>query len=168
VTRRTATAIAVVLVLTVAASVSGLLPLRIVRVQSGSMAPTLNAGDLVVVQRDPGGVQRRDIVVIQDPETGERLVKRTVAVGEDRIRIEDGVVVLNDEPVCEPSIEPDRIDGVFFRTVTVPAGEVFVLGDDRRDSIDSRDFGTVAETDVLGVVRGRVWPSPGPLSAELC
>jgi signal peptidase I len=168
VARRILTAIAVLLVLTVAASVSGLLPLQIVRVASGSMAPTLDAGDLVVVQRGPGGVQRRDVVVVRDPGTGELLVKRVVAVGGDRIRIEDGGLVIDDEPVCEPSIDPDRIDGVFFRTVTVPAGEVFLLGDDRRDSIDSRDFGTVAESEVLGVVRGRVWPSPGGLSAEQC
>jgi signal peptidase I len=155
-------------VLTVAASVSGLLPLRTERVDSGSMAPTLGAGDLVLVERDPGAVQRREIVVARDPQTGGQLVKRVVAVGGDRVRLEDGVVVVNDAPVCEPTIDPDRIDGVFFRTVTVPAGELFLLGDDRRDSVDSRDFGTVAETEVLGVVRGRVWPSPGGLSDELC
>jgi signal peptidase I len=161
-------AITVVLVLLVAASVSGLLPIRIVRVESGSMAPTLDVGDLVFVEGDPGGVQRRQIVVVPDPATGERLVKRVAAVGGDRIRIDDGVLVVNDDPVCEPTIDPDRIDGVFVGTVTVPRGEVFLLGDDRRDSVDSRDFGTVAETEVLGRVIGRFWPSPGSLPAELC
>ena len=156
------------LVLTVAASVSGLLPLQIVRVESGSMAPTLGPGDLVLVERNPGRVERRDVVVVPDPQTGERLVKRVAAVGGDTLRLDDGVLVVDDEPVCEPGIDPDRIDGVFFRTVTVPDGELFLLGDDRRDSVDSRDFGTVAESEVVGLVRGRVWPSPGGLSAELC
>jgi signal peptidase I len=168
VARRALTAVAVTLVLTVTASVSGLLPWQTVRVQSGSMTPTLDIGDLVLVDWDAGPVQRREIVVVREPGTGDQLVKRAVAVGGDRLRIDDGVVVINDAPVCEPRIDPERIDGVFFHTVTVPEGEVFLLGDDRRDSVDSRDFGTVAETEVLGLVRGRVWPSPGRLSAELC
>jgi signal peptidase I len=166
--RRVLTGVVVVLVLTVAASVTGLLPLQLVRVETGSMVPTLGPGALVLVERDPGRVERRDVVVVRDPQTGEQLVKRVAAVGGDRLRIEDGVLVVDDEPVCEPAIDPDRIDGVFFRTVTVPAGELFLLGDDRRDSVDSRDFGTVAETDVVGLVRGRVWPSPGGVSPELC
>jgi signal peptidase I len=168
VVRRLLTAVIVVLVLTVAASVSGLVPLQTLRVESGSMTPTFGPGDLVLVERDPGPVQRRDIVVVRDPQGGEQLVKRVVAVGGDRLRLEDGVLVVDDEPVCEPTIDPDRIDGVFFRTVTVPAGELFLLGDDRRDSVDSRDFGTVAESEVLGLVRARVWPSPGGLSEEPC
>jgi signal peptidase I len=168
VARRALTTVTVVLVLTVAASLSGLLPLQIVRVQSGSMEPTLGTGGLVLVDWDAGSVQRRDIVVVREPGTGEQVVKRAVAVGGERLRIDDGVLVIDDAPVCELRIDPERIDGVFFGTVTVPEGEVFLLGDDRRDSVDSRDFGTVAETEVLGLVRGRVWPSPGPLSAELC
>jgi signal peptidase I len=164
---RVLTALAVVLVLAVAASVSGLLPLQIVRVDSESMTPTLEAGDLVLVQRGAGDLQRRDLVVVRHPDTGEQLVKRAVALAGDTVRIDDGVLVVNGAPVCE-AIDPDRIDGVFFGSVTVPPDEVFVLGDDRRDSIDSRDFGTVAEDEVLGHVLVRAWPSPGSLSGQRC
>jgi signal peptidase I len=167
VARRVLLAVPVLIVLTVAASVTGLLPLQTVRVESDSMTPTLDAGDLVLVERDPGVVHRRDVVVVRDPQSDGRLVKRVVAVGGDTLRITDGVLMVDDEPVCEPSIDPARIDGLFFRTVTVPAGQLFLLGDDRRDSVDSRDFGTVPQTDVVGLVRGRVWP-PGGVSAELC
>jgi signal peptidase I len=165
---RILSAVAVALVLVVAASVSGLLPVQIVRVDSQSMTPTLEAGDLVLVQRGAGEVDRRDVVVVRHPDTGQKLVKRAVALSGDTVRLDDGVLVVNDAPVCEATIDPDRIDGVFFGSVTVPQGEVFGLGDDRRDSIDSRDFGTIAEEDVLGHVVARVFPSPGSLPSDSC
>jgi hypothetical protein len=47
-------------------------------------------------------------------------------------------------------------------------GQVFLMGDERDFSFDSRDFGPVAVEDVVGLVRSRVWPSPGPLSVDPC
>jgi signal peptidase I len=157
-----------VLLLLVVGSVIGLLPVQVMRVDSGSMAPTVAAGDLLVVERGAGRVDRRDVVAVPHPETGALLVKRVVALGGDRVALADGVLVVDDEPVCEPSIDPDRLDGVWFGPVTVPAGEIFLLGDDRGTSIDSRDFGTVPVTDVAGLVRVRVWPAPGRLPADSC
>lgn len=152
--------------LLVGAGVSGILPVRIVRVASDSMTPALSAGDLVVVV--PGDVARRDVVVVPRPGGDELIVKRAVAVGGDRVAIEDGVLVVDGEAVCEPAIDADRIDGAFFGPVTVPDGDIFLLGDDRRDAVDSRDFGTVRTADVTGLVRGRFWPSPGALAGEEC
>jgi signal peptidase I len=166
--RRILAALTTVLVLTLVASVTGLLPVRIVRVESGSMAPTLADGDLVLLERDADGLRRRDVVVVRHPDTGEQLIKRAVALGGDRVNIEDGVLLVNGAPVCEPSIDPDRIDGVFFQTVTVPAGQVFLLGDDRQSSIDSRDFGPLGAGEVLGLVRTRLWPAPGALPQDSC
>jgi signal peptidase I len=160
--------VALVLVIAVAATVSGILPVRVVRVESGSMSPTLDAGDLVFVARGPGDLQRGDVVVIRHSGTGEHLVKRAVALGGNTVRLDDGVLVVDDVAACEPDIDPERIDGVFSPSVTVPDGEVFVLGDDRRDSIDSRDFGPVAVDDVLGHVIARAWPAPGPLPDDAC
>lgn len=160
--------LAAVLVLGLAGAVTGLLPVQIVRVQSASMAPTLEVGDVVLVEPDGGEVERRDVVVVPHPDTGEQLVKRVVAVAGDRVRLEDGVLLVDDEPVCEPSIDPDRIDGVFSGTVTVPEGRVFLLGDDRQSSVDSRDFGPVAVDDIVGLVRIRLWPSPGSLPVDRC
>lgn len=101
------------------------------------MSPTIAAGDLVLVERGGGTVERRDVVVVDHPETGALLVKRAVAIGGDRLAIEDGVLVVNGERVCEPDIDPARLDGVFFGPVTVARGEVFLLGDDRASSIDA-------------------------------
>jgi signal peptidase I len=160
--------LAVVLLLVVVGSVTGLLPVRVMRVDSGSMAPTVSPGDLLVVERDAGPIGRRDVIAVPHPETGVLLVKRVVALGGDRVAIEDGVLVVDGEGVCEPGIDPSRLDGVWFGPVTVPAGQVFLLGDDRGSSIDSRDFGTVPVTDVAGLVRVRLWPTPGRLSVGSC
>ena len=158
----------VAVVLLLVASVTGVLPIRVMRVGSDSLSPTIGTGDLVLVTRSHGAVERRDVVVVDHPDTGALLVKRAVAIGGDRVAIEDGVLVVNGEPVCEPDIDPALLDGVFFGPVTVARGEVFLLGDDRDSSIDSRAFGAVPEDEVTGVVRSRVWPSPGALPDELC
>jgi signal peptidase I len=113
-------------------------------------------------------VDRRDVVVVPHPETGDLLVKRAVGLGGDRVAIEDGVLVVDGLVVCEPSIDPARQDGVWFGPVTVPAGEVFLMGDDRESSIDSRDFGPVPVADVVGRVGVRVWPAPGRLPVDSC
>jgi signal peptidase I len=166
--RRWPGVLAVAVALLLVASVTGVLPVRIMRVGSDSMSPTIATGDLVLVTRSDGDVERRDVVVVDHPDTGALLVKRAVAIGGDRLAIEDGVLVVNGEPVCEPDIDPARLDGVFFGPVTVARGEVFLLGDDRDSSIDSRAFGAVPADEVTGLVGSRLWPSPGALPDELC
>lgn len=158
----------VTLVLLLASSVAGLLPVQIMRVGSDSMSPTISAGDLVLVERGGGAVHRMDVVAVEHPDTGVLLVKRAVALAGDQVSIEDGVLVVNGVPVCEPAIDPARLDGVWFGPVTVPQGELFLLGDDRASSIDSRAFGPVSTRNVRGLVAGRVWPSPGALRDHSC
>ena len=80
--------------------------------------------------------------------------------------IEDGVLVVDGTARCGPVPDGAPMDGVYFGPVDVPAGEVFLLGDNAGSSIDSRAFGTVPAADVVGVVDGRVWPSPGALPAH--
>ena len=166
--RRFGTSLGVILLLLLVGSITGVLPLQVMRVDSGSMSPTIATGDLVAVERGAGEVDRSDVVVASHPDTGEPLVKRVVGLGGDQVAIEDGVLVVDGEPVCESAVDPARQDGVWFGPVTVPAGEVFLLGDDRGGSIDSRDFGTVPADDIEGHVGFRVWPSPGPLPVDAC
>jgi signal peptidase I len=161
-------ALAGLLVVLLAASVVGLLPVQVMRVGSGSMAPAVDTGDLVLVVPATGPVRRRDVVAAPHPDTGVLLVKRVVAVGGDRVALEDGVLVVDGVAVCEPSIDPARLDGVWFGPVVVPEGQLFLLGDDRGESIDSRDFGPVRASAVTGQVRVRVWPSPGGLAVDRC
>ena len=126
-----------------------------------SMAPTLRDGDALVIQKvsywfaDP---TVGEIVVVSAPDTGESVVKRVVAVGGDSIGIEDGVLVRNGEPVDEPYANHDQMSGYFWGPVEVPAGHVFLLGDNRLESHDSRNYGPVPVDAVEGKYLGRIWP----------
>jgi signal peptidase I len=166
--RRVAAVVACCLVLLLAASVAGLLPMQMMRVSSGSMDPTIAVGDLVVLERSASPVRRMDVVVVEDPEGDGFLVKRAVALGGDTVGLEDGVLVVNGTSVCETAVDQSRVDGVYFGPVTVPVDDVFLLGDERGDSIDSRDFGPLPDSDVVGHVRVRLWPSPGSLPSDRC
>jgi signal peptidase I len=132
-----------------------------VRIASGSMAPTLRAGDVVLVDRragDPADLGRGDLVTFRSPETGEEMLKRVVALPGDTVATIDAVLHVNGEPVDEPYVDFSEWDGMFTARVTVPADSVYVLGDDRLVSVDSRDFGPVPARAVDGRVLLRLWP----------
>ncbi|GAA1240986.1 signal peptidase I [Pseudonocardia aurantiaca] len=155
--------VAVVAVVLAGLLVTGLLPVELVRVSSVSMAPTLHAGDRVLLVHDTGGLRRGDLVALSDPDGSGLLVKRVLALGGDRFAIEDGVVVVNGAAVVEPYADQSRIDGVYAGPLPVPRGSVYVLGDNRGESVDSLTFGPAPEDSVVGRVTFRLWPSPGRL-----
>lgn len=141
---------AVVLMLVLAVRGWVLTPFEVV---SDSMSPTLPIGSTIFVDRLSlhwSDVQAQDLVMLDDVEGPT--VKRVVGLSGDRVEILDAVLHINGVPVDEPYIDSVTLDGVFFGPVEVPTGHVFVLGDNRFDSIDSRDFGPIPE----GVVEGRV------------
>jgi signal peptidase I len=143
--------------------VTGLLPVQTIRIPSDSMTPTITPGDhLLLDKRHPAEVAVGDVVVVHDPLGDELLVKRVLAVGGDSIGFEDGILVRNGSPVTEP-YTTDFLDGVYYGPDVVPPGMLYLLGDNRFDSIDSRDFGPVPTSSVVGRITGRLFPSPGPL-----
>ncbi|MGY1724794.1 signal peptidase I [Blastococcus sp. SYSU DS0533] len=150
-------------------SVLGLFPVQLVRVSSGSMAPTMDVGDLALVLRWPVSVDRWDVVVADPQHPGSApLVKRVVAFGGESVAVEDGVLVVDGAAVCEPWSDPERQDGVWFGPVRVPEGSVFLLGDEREGSIDSRAFGPVDESRLRGVVLATAWPHPRTVPTAPC
>jgi signal peptidase I len=141
-----------VLVLIAVLLVTALEPLR---VSSQSMSPTLVAGDQVVV--DKLSVHWRppsegELVVFRDPQRRELVVKRVVAVSGQTVAIEDAELVVDGAVRHEPQVDLSRIDSTYFGPVTVPPDAVFVLGDNRSESIDSRTYGAVPLGDVVGRV----------------
>ena len=138
-------------------------------VPARSMAPTLQPGDHVLVNKlayRTGDPRRGDLAVVKAPRTGELLLKRVVGVGGDEVEIRDGVLYVNRRAEREPYVDHHTIDSVYFGPVRVPAGRLFVLGDNRANSDDSRQLGPVAERDAIGRVDLRLWPlsaagSPG-------
>jgi signal peptidase I len=131
------------------------------RIDSASMLPTLRAGDRVLVDKRAyrDALPRRgDLVVFHAPRTGDVTLKRAVGLPGDTVAIEDGVLVVNGRRRAEPYADADAIDSVYFGPARVPAGAVFVLGDNRADSIDSRAFGAVSRSRLMGRVQVRLWP----------
>ena len=146
--------------------VSGLLPLQAIRIPTDSMTPTISPGDhLLLDKREAAQVGVGDVVVVHDPLGDGLIVKRVVAVGGDTIGFEDGILVRNGRPVTEP-YTTDFLDGVYYGPDVVPPDALYLLGDNRYDSEDSRNFGPVPADSVVGRVVGRLFPSPGRLQTR--
>jgi len=133
-----------------------------VRVTGTSMAPTLEKGDVVVVNKRDRTPERGDLITLRSPQNGERMLKRVVGVGGDIVDIRDAILFVNDVEVKEPYVDHDSIDALYYGPVPVSAGSVLVLGDARAGSIDSRAYGLVPLQDVTGTVLARLWP-PGAI-----
>nr|WP_055586939.1 signal peptidase I [Peterkaempfera griseoplana] len=134
-------------------------------VPTDSMEPTVHPGDTVLARRSNGSdVGRGDVVVFKDSTWGSALlVKRIVGVGGDTLVCCDAKhrLVVNGVAVDEPYLAGGYNSGKF--SVTVPRGRIFLMGDNRLGSLDSRVHldqasGTVPAGDVLGRVEGTAWP----------
>jgi len=144
--------------------------LRFAGVLGHSMLPTLHHHDRLAVTAHMS-TPRRGAIVIISPRANdyrEPLVKRIVAIAGDEVDLRDGRVWINgqatDEPYLPASIETSPAPGLsdLEFPVVVPENEVFVLGDNRGGSTDSRHgaVGFVRTDDILGRVLFRMWPSP--------
>ncbi len=137
---------------------------RVVGVDGDSMNPTLNNGDWLTVSAINTNIERGDIVVITQPNTlNEPLIKRVIAVGGDTIDIDFNThkVFINGEAIDEPYIfAPTVSRGDFHEPVKIPEGYLFVMGDNRNNSLDSRfnTVGLIDERYILGVANARLFP----------
>jgi signal peptidase I len=137
-------------------------------IPSPSMEPTLDVGDRVLVNKlsyKVHDVNRGDVVVFERPpgaSTGQNgeikdLIKRVIAVGGDTIEAKEGEVYVNGERIDENYLEPGTAtDNLPLKTI--PDGHVFVMGDNRTNSEDSRIFGPIDEDAIVGRAFIRVLP----------
>jgi signal peptidase I len=158
-------------------------------IPSRSMEPTLDVGDRVVVNRLAyriGQPQRGQVVVFLRPSDqhpapasgplsllrralaeglggtpagSEDLIKRVVGVPGDLVEGRDGKLWRNGEPVPEPYLPWNALTSD-FGPVRIPAGHYWVMGDNREDSADSRVFGPVPRSALVGRAVFKVWPAP--------
>ena len=134
---------------------------RITVVDGGSMNDTLHHGDKLIVSDLFYTPKRGDVVIVQSPDVldGKVIVKRVIAVEGDRIRVESDGVYVNDEKLEEPYLsETNKLHITTMPERTVDKGMVFLLGDNRNRSEDSRAFGQVDERAVVGKVLFRFAP----------
>ena len=139
-------------------------------VPSDSMAPTLQVGDRVLTNKfiyafsEP---ERGDLVVFEsiDKKKDEDVVKRVIGLPGDEISVENGVLLVNRKPPYEPylatgeSTDEKRPGMETFGPVFVPKDHVFVMGDNRANSYDSRFFGPVPNENLVGKASLRFWPN---------
>lgn len=133
---------------------------RLAEVPSESMEPTLLPGDVLAVRidayrREPPA--RGDIIILRAPRSEEWMVKRVVGEPGEELLIASGRVLTPEGLLEEPYIrEPQVRERPLL--VRLAADEVFVMGDNRDRSDDSRDFGPVKLNQVIGRVAGIIWP----------
>jgi signal peptidase I len=151
--------------------------LQVVVIPTASMEGTVLVGDHLLIDRFQYGpeiplahvrlprmktVQRGDVVSFYPPRhPSEVYLKRVVAVGGDRVEWRDGVLWVNGERRFEPYIEPGR-DMDSSAEMVVPKGQLYMLGDNRDHSEDSRRWGTVPEENVIGEPVMVLWSIAGP------
>ncbi len=131
-----------------------------IKVESTSMVPTLHANDYVVVNKLAykfGQPHRGDIIVFKYPPDPTQIpyIKRVIGLPGDQVRISGGKVYINGVLLNEPYLRVSTNQGGEW---TVPAGNLFVLGDNRNGSSDSRAFGWVPLSDVIGKAEVIYWP----------
>jgi signal peptidase I len=108
---------------------------------------SVHRGDVVVFTRPPAA-----------PSTDADLVKRVIGLPGETVQGSGGVVYVNNRALTEPYVAK-ACDGTRdFGPTTVPAGDLFVMGDNRCDSLDSRIFGPIAQSTVVGRAFVIVWP----------
>ena len=133
------------------------------RIPSESMVPTLEVGDRILANKfiyhftDP---KKGDIIVFDsvDEEDDQTLVKRVVGVAGDEIQVEDGVLFVNGEAQNEPYLNQELPFRGSYGPTEVPEGHIFVMGDNRGNSADSRVFGPLPLENVKGEAFVRFWP----------
>ena len=142
------------------------------KVEQGSMEHTLEPDQYVLVDKLTPRFEtygRGDIVVFKPPPGftragGAPFIKRVIGVGGDTVEVKDGEVYVNGTALIEPYLFADAPGDPPAPTVatreswTVPPGEVFVLGDHRAVSEDSRSFGPVPVSSLIGRAWLRYWP----------
>jgi signal peptidase I len=130
-----------------------------VRVDGFSMRPTLEDGEFVLVSKlsyHLGKVNRGDIIVFHFPmNPQEELIKRVIGLPGDHISVQGGVVAVNGQKISEPYIASTPS---YSGEWDVSAGDLFVLGDNRNNSNDSKDWGLLPMDKVVGKAIVIYWP----------
>ena len=134
------------------------------QIVGSSMAPTLNSRDIVILNKFHYiffDVKRFDIVSFEYDST-KYLVKRVIGLPGDKVEYKDNILYINDKKVTEEFLTDEIITENFSLTdlgyEVIPEDMYLVLGDNREDSLDSREIGLVKEKEILGKVNLRIWP----------
>jgi signal peptidase I len=134
-----------------------------VRVEGTSMLPRLEDHDRLFINKFVyhfAAIERGDVVVFHYPRDPEKsYIKRVIALPGDRLRIDHGIVWINDKRQTENYVPDEFQDTRSFAEMTIPAGTYFMMGDHRSISSDSREFGPVERSLIYGKAVFVYWPT---------
>jgi signal peptidase I len=139
---------------------------QVARVEGQSMAPTLQNQDRLIVNKFAylsavGEPKAGDIVMLYYPiNPVKSFVKRVIAKENQRVRIVDGKVFVDDQPIDDSFVPEQYKSHDDWGPEVVPEGYYFVMGDHRNNSSDSRHWGFVPKKYIIGRVQLRWWPVP--------
>lgn len=134
-----------------------------------SMLPTFQEHDRVLLSK-VSDIQRFDLVVFDAPDSNDYYIKRVIGLPGDQIEVKDDILYINGIQMEEPYLEGVKKDLLFDKLTgdftleeligksVVPEGTVFVMGDNRLHSKDSRFFGPVASSSIIGEVKLQIYP----------
>lgn len=136
-------------------------------INGASMEPNFHNGEYILTNKVVYRVfapQRGDVVIFKSPRNKEiDYIKRIIALPDERVRLSNNAIYVNDERLPEIYLSP----GIYIfggsylqenQEIIVPPGTYFVLGDNRPQSLDSREFGPVDKEDFIGKALLRYWP----------
>lgn len=135
---------------------------QVVNVDKTSMYPTLKPNDRLILEKVTyyfSKPSRGDIVVFKYPKDNrEKFIKRVIGIPGDKIKIENGILYINGEKQEESYIKEPMIGD--FSETTVPEGTIFAMGDNRNNSMDSRDesVGFIPYKLIIGKAVFRIYP----------
>jgi signal peptidase I len=134
-----------------------------VRVEGTSMLPRLEDRDRLFINKFVyhfEAIHRGDVVVFHYPrDPNESYIKRVIALPGDRLRIDRGRVILNGKLLSEPYVPAEYRDTKPYSEIVIPDGEYFMMGDHRKISRDSREFGPVERDLIYGKAVFVYWPT---------
>lgn len=136
-------------------------------INGASMEPSFFNGEYILTNkiqykmREPA---RGDVVIFKSPKNKEvDYIKRVIGLPGDTVSLRDNALYVNGQKIDEPYLRPDVVifGGSYLQEdqeITVPEGTLFVVGDNRPHSSDSREFGPIPFEDIIGVAFLRYWP----------
>jgi len=139
-------------------------PIEIVAIRGNSMNPTLSCGDRVIVittEKAIENIEYKNIVIFTPPkDPSQKFVKRVIAMEKEEYVLKEGGLVIDGIDYCEGYIACSDypVGNSALSSGVVPENKVYLLGDNRISSNDSRWFGYVCSTCVQGKVLAKVWP----------
>lgn len=134
------------------------------QIVGSSMAPTFESQEIVILNKIHYrffDVKRFDIVSFEYDST-KYLIKRVIGLPGEKIEYKNNVLYVNGKKIEEDFLDKDtKTDNFTLASLgyeTIPDGMYLVLGDNREDSLDSREIGLVKEDEILGKINLRIWP----------